>query len=78
MVIVHAHRQQSHKDAQAWPKVTQEELANMIRVTRQRVDVVLNGSENQVVIHCADGLRAESFSGKQHPHGKLKLCIAGF
>jgi CRP-like cAMP-binding protein len=32
---------QSHKDAQAWPKVTQQELANMIRVTRQRADVLL-------------------------------------
>jgi len=31
----------SHKDAQAWPKVTQQELANMIGVTRQRVNVLL-------------------------------------
>jgi CRP-like cAMP-binding protein len=30
-----------HKDDQAWPKVTRQELANMIGVTRQRVDVVL-------------------------------------
>ncbi len=30
-----------HKDAQAWPKVTQQELANMIGVTRQRVNVLL-------------------------------------
>jgi CRP-like cAMP-binding protein len=32
---------QLHKDDQAWPKVTQQELANMIGVTRQRVDVLL-------------------------------------
>jgi CRP-like cAMP-binding protein len=31
----------SHKDAQAWPKVTQQELANVIGVTRQRVNVLL-------------------------------------
>ena len=32
---------QSHRDAQAWPKVTPQELANMIGVTRHRVDVFL-------------------------------------
>jgi CRP/FNR family transcriptional regulator, cyclic AMP receptor protein len=32
---------QSHQDAQPWPKVTQQELANMIGVTRQRVTVLL-------------------------------------
>ena len=32
---------QSHKDAQAWTKLTQQELANMIGVTRQRVNVLL-------------------------------------
>ena len=32
---------QSHQDAQPWSKVTQQELANMIGVTRQRVNVLL-------------------------------------
>ena len=69
MVIVHAHRQQLHKDDQAWPKVTQQELANVIGVTRQRVDVVLKrfresgGHSLRVIVS-----GAESFSGKQHPH----------
>jgi CRP-like cAMP-binding protein len=32
---------QLRKDDQAWPKVTRQELANMIGVTRQRVNVLL-------------------------------------
>jgi CRP-like cAMP-binding protein len=32
---------QSHKDAPASPKLTQQELANMMGITRHRVNVVL-------------------------------------
>src|SRR6266704_2343633 len=50
---------QSHKDAQAWPKVTQQELANLIGVTRQRVDVLLkrfreSGGHSWRRIFCAN------------------------
>ena len=58
---------QLHKDDPAWPKVTQQELANMIGVTRQRVDVILSGSENQVVIHCADRLGTGELLRKTAP-----------
>jgi CRP-like cAMP-binding protein len=59
---------QSHKDAQAWPKVTQQELANMIGVTRQRVKVLRKRfSESGWSFIALIVLGLETFSG-QHPH----------
>jgi hypothetical protein len=49
---------QSHKDAQAWPQVTQQELANMIGVTRQGGRSFGRVQRIRVVVHCAERLGA--------------------
>jgi hypothetical protein len=60
---------QSHKDAQAWPKVTQQELANLIGVNPST-----GGCPSEAVQRIRWSFMAlivsgpESFSGKQHPH----------